>query len=326
MDKQRERLVPTRDDYLGLLNDRQVSESDVAPMVDIQRLDAGALAEMAGADPGDQLALALFLLQGAQKNTNELLQSLVGAMRRMAPTMSARVSGDTFHGVYPTWTLNAECAAVSDGYMVLVNSGAMELIETVATYLNVTSWSDDHIVEQIAVACEMALYRGRIVSPMDSDANDCISDDDRVNAIALTSATQRFLIAHEWGHIAKDHLGGAPSTALHEGSIDVLLKNQMQELEADLWATTLLIGWCLQEDDWFGQIQMAGIYLFLMLAEISQKYAVRARIDLGNVHPNIETRKGILKQFAEVVGATPLFAVAEIIDQTMERVVREIGG
>lgn len=263
--------MPTREDYLRFLAENRKSEDDVLALVNLDELTAERLETMIRADPDNAIFGIKYLFENLDQNTNDLLESMTRRLRQdIGDVALGDVPVDTYHGVYPTHDFNAQCRLEGDGYLVLLNTGVMELIEGM-----IWAWLAYPADERIGFV--QASLRG---FAMEGTLPNLLQVEDRIDmsasdtAVLMTSLTQKFVIAHEWGHIALGHLDPGNTVRLEASptSAEVLSKSNKQEYLADRWALKVLIGSAEEHGPEAITLTVAASFFFLGLAGVIEQY------------------------------------------------------
>jgi hypothetical protein len=329
----------THEEYLALLGEQGLKESDIEPMMRRQYWSPDALAKLnkyrrSLENPFrayDTLRSSLgapFGLLGAMMeilgdhdranqlekmesgNANMLLEGLASDLRRRCSgNRMPHVETPVFHGVYPTKLFNAVTVPRSSGHLVLMESATLEIIEVVTSLIMAQSEvSDDHL-RNIEMICQgywdniSARLRDRYLPPhveiYDLELN--ISADEHADSVELTTTTEEFVIAHEWGHISLGHAVAEGPCALGVAQTDAISNSEStweDEFSADLWAARALLG--PARNLWYGEnadadLSLAGIHLFLGLARIIESFASHDGHE-ATTHPPTSERIWMINQ------------------------------
>jgi hypothetical protein len=228
-------MVGGREAYLRLLASHGLDEKSILPVLrpELMQPDGDKLARL---NPLELLQVITFLVEASGQNTNDVLATLADELRTGFRQADVTPPDGVYHGVFPTGLFNARVAPDGGGgLLVLVESGAFELIEYVATLVT-GPWSKDETVDRIGRAC--STYHASVdnVSPWLPDAQrelDLVrkpSWEQYRMAVGLTNAAEFFLLAHEWAHVILGHMAGpAPRTvATPAGDLDVYVRSRVQ--------------------------------------------------------------------------------------------------
>jgi hypothetical protein len=102
-------------------------------------------------------------------------------------------------------------------------------------------------------------------------------DSERLEAVRhFLTATEEFVLAHEYGHLTRGHVGNALAdiTVSQKLKISVAAKTKEQEFEADLWATNALLTVYSDKSDGEGAsiVGCSGPLVFLSIANLVEAY------------------------------------------------------
>lgn len=237
-----------REAYLRLLASHDLEEKSILPVLrpELMQPDGDKLARLT---PLELLQVAALLEETSDKNTNDVPATLADELRTGFRKAGVTPPDGVYHGVFPTGLFNARVAPDGgDGLLILVESGAFELIEYVATLVT-GPWSKDETVDRICRACSNYHASVDNVSPWLPDATRELdmarkpSWEQYRMAVLLTNAAEFFLLAHEWAHVILGHMADpAPRTvATPTGDLDVYERGRVQEHAADLLALRTIV-------------------------------------------------------------------------------------
>jgi len=334
--------MATREDYLRFLAEKRLSEDDVAPIMRRQYWSQEALAKLeaykASLQPNfvdlyDGLRDAVtspfgileFFLGLARRqeagdniakmessNANLLLQGMVRALeRRVRQSRMPVPDVPIYHGVYPTRRFNAVAHSRGQGYLVLVESATLEIIEVVTTLVCSDPNARTAVVNDIETVCRSywtglnGKRRDRYLpAPVEEYELQLVSSaEEYAKGVALTSAAEEFAIAHEWGHINLGHRLVGTACAMPQpvsDSTQVVDREQYEgaweeEFSADLWAIGALLGSSSSEN---ADMALAGALLFVNLGRQIEGHAVGGLAQVST-HPPAAERVWMLDRFAE---------------------------
>jgi Zn-dependent protease with chaperone function len=170
------------------------------------------------------------------------------------PAFAGKFHDAVFVGEFPTGSVNCETVKVRGGFLVLVNSGTLTMLQQVVTFLwrgdadNPTS--PESLLSADGVAEVLASYvknRDPFYGP-----KPLVGGMLAMASGLMTAAATKFVVAHEYGHILAGHLAEPDHELLpletEVGTIEVLQKNYAQELEADDIGYNLTLGVTASED------------------------------------------------------------------------------
>jgi len=226
-----------------------------------QELQEAMLKHMAQLNADDPFTRPLFeaLMADKERYRNETRHPATILLEKRAeevekaisarPAYSHQLPLDVFVGEFPTGRINAEAVRVDGGYLVLVDSGALVVIQQVAEFL--VDGDPDHpddreanrgTVDGIVDVLDAYLEHGDPFfgpRPLTGGLQSLLK-------LHLREATQRFIVAHEYAHILAGHFnqnqGAVEPVETRAGVTDTLRKEWAQELEADTIGYKLLLG------------------------------------------------------------------------------------
>ncbi len=258
--------MPNRESYLRFLQRMGKTEEEVLPILTehereklealgellqaIQETDEPGYKELLTSDPALRIKWQLDL-SNKDTNTNYLLNRLYEELRADFEELGIPILKNIFAGVYPTYSFNAQTRLEDDGYLILLDTGCFETIEAVVTIL-LGPWTDRQKVTMLVKVVRDYCHRRKLprseelkeISSEKESGLEIVTDMKTAEEITpiLTNACDRFVIAHEYGHVVRGHFEGGSLTSLGEhGELEVISKNQEQEFEVDLWALNTLI-------------------------------------------------------------------------------------
>jgi hypothetical protein len=272
-------------------------------------------------------------LIGTGTNTNFLLSHLFDELRRDFTKLGIASYENVFAGVYPTYTFNAQARQEDDGYLILVDTGCFETIEAAVTIL-LGPWTHSQktamFVEVVRDYCHRRkLPRSEQLQSIPSEkssgleiARDLQSAEE-ITPI-LTNACEKFVIAHEYGHIIRGHFNGGSLTRLGEhAELPVISKDQEQEFEADLWAINTLI---TQTDNFDARerlITYTGALMVLGMDLLINDCAKKRQRTTNSSHPPALERMSLLQTYYEHLSWNLDFKGSGRIDGTLLRLVSD---
>jgi len=278
-----------RDAYRAYLAENGLDEMAVQPVVARDGGDqasAQLMAQLASA-LGDE-ALATRIGSALNASTNDLLELIDRDLRDRLLKSDLTPPSRVYAGVFPTNTLNAHAVRRSDWNLVLLNTGTFEFLEAVlALFLSVAPGEAKLRAQDVARLVEAYCSGEGLEERGDQLAPRLTGDRGKAVQAFLTSCEQ-FVLAHEYGHIAKGHLG--PHTVAMAlprlGAIDVLAKSKDQEFEADLWAANALVRIYRADESESGAAVVAcvGPLMFLLLANVIEQLG-RSNGSFTDTHP-----------------------------------------
>ncbi|SPM41938.1 Mycobacterium numidiamassiliense ORFan [Mycobacterium numidiamassiliense] len=215
----------------------------------------------------------------------------VEATIRSLPAFAERFHDDVFVGEFPTGSFACQTVKVDGGFLVLVNSGMMVILQQVVAFLtrgdpdNPDSEKTREAADGVAAVLASYVELGDpFYGPLPVNGGlDGLRDS------LLSGAAERFVIAHEYAHILALHFSDSDhdrtDIETSAGVISVLKKSHEQEFEADDLGYKLILGVeeydrfdftvidaGLKSDDWDAWLEgvrqksvIAGPFIFLIL-------------------------------------------------------------
>jgi hypothetical protein len=153
--------------------------------------------------------------------------------------------------MYPFTSFYGECRSVTDGYLLLINTGCVEILEALCSVHLSLERNKPGVIKKILLGYSCTLRE--LPNPATYPAAGIDESNlDRVKTIAaVTNEAASFVLAHELAHATFKHQGSTP----------------LNELEADAWATLALLRRNrLKSSDVvpdLDQITFAGIFIYL---------------------------------------------------------------
>ena len=266
--------VPGKREYLAYLLENKLSELDVLPVVP-------AVDDTTKARVDDLLHLALEAGHGnvvrqfhaaASANTNDLIALMNGSLVRRFAARGIKIPSDVFVGVFPTNSFNAHVVSRPPWQLILINTGTFEFLEaTLSIYLSLNPGTARDGAKMLAKLvreyCDEKGYQ------KNSNYRHPVLDSQRLDAVRhFVTVIEEFAIAHEYGHLAKGHVGNALADIAVNPKlkISVAAKTKEQEFEADRWATNALLTVYSNESEGEGAslVGCSGPLMFLSLENL----------------------------------------------------------
>lgn len=251
--------MPNRTKYLELLTSYGKSEANVLPMVDmpdgLRPHIATTLAQLTASGVFTPEEVGRILRDCQQPLTsNDLVARHFQRLVDDLQTCGISSARPTFAGVYPfkAFGCGGECRKVEGGHLLLISTGCIEMLEAVGSVYCSTASDKAGIIASIVESYGRTL---RVLpNPASYDApgiDEC--NPARVKILAwLLNEASSFVLAHELAHATLGH-----------SRTDTL-----NELEADAWATLVLIKRNRVKNlgEMGDQFAFAGALLFLALS------------------------------------------------------------
>lgn len=316
--------------YLNFLDRLGLSEMDVAPMVDKNKLGGEVYAQIFLAfmeaertSNKEELVRIISLIQATllDKNANDLMGVIVNKLFNDFSTNSIDLP-ELYAGVFPTDSINAQCVLEDKKPLVLIDTGLFELIEFAITTF-VSKRNETEQAELLIQALED--YYIRKISPDPEIADHPSINWGTTPAYILITAVEEFVIMHEIAHILL-HLDTPKLTPLPvSGSrqISVLHKDHFEEYQADTYALDLLIKRAKgsEQRDLALDLSCSGALIFIYIGVMLEALAESRNVVKNTVsHPPIENRVYLLELTMEVLGVHEHSSIA----RKFKRILREL--
>jgi hypothetical protein len=254
-----------REEYVAFL-----AEHDLHPRAIPSNRDAIEAAVMehlkaqskASGNPGDEF-IGNWYDTWYQENREQIQQEIKHGATFLIETAAAEVEQsirtieryrgsrkvDVFAGEFPTGSINAQAVKVDSGFLLLINSGLLIMVQQVVEYLiqGDPDNAKDREVNATAIDGVVAVLEAYLrfgdpffgPKPMSGGGMMILRH-------VLVHATQVFVVAHEYGHVIGGHLDGQlmrlEQLTTRVGTINVIKKDWIQEFEADVIAHKILLG------------------------------------------------------------------------------------
>ncbi|HEX8565305.1 MAG TPA: hypothetical protein VF648_06510 [Pyrinomonadaceae bacterium] len=286
-----------RQEYLNYLKENNLSEADVLPII--------PEANQFKNNPKIAAVLLRGLLEGHEElvkklidvetlNTNKLLEQMNKSLLERFKASNVSIEESAYLGVFPTNSINAHIVRREGGYLILVNTGLFELLETIISlFFSVDIGKEKEIAK---VAAEQIRQYCKDRTLPDPFKIDCFTKDQSriATATQIVNSAEEFVICHEYGHLIDGHVGHALADLFitPKLKIKVETKTYQQELEADMWGLYALtsikshIGKSLPDSEERLMV-CSGPLFFLLIAALIEEYTGKK----GNeTHPPAQTR------------------------------------
>jgi len=228
---------------------------------------------------------------------------------RALPAFAVKFHDEVFVGEFPTGSINCQTVKVDGGFLVLVNSGTIAMLQQVVTFLwrgdadhpssPASLQAADGVAEVLASYVE---YGDPFYGPRPL-AGGLLA----VASSLMDEAAMEFVVAHEYGHILAGHLNQPDAEPLaletEVGAIEVLRKNRAQEFEADDIGYRLVLGVAAAEEFDLAVIDAGDSDdLDALRAAVRQKCLIAAPF----VHLTIDVILGKFFDAAHLAGNRPV--------------------
>ncbi len=301
--------MPSRDAYLAFLSDFGLSENDVLPMTRGEVPDnlADALKRIVEDHPppdestseSERMAWDVANLIGNAMNCNHLLQRVHEQAMKKMDTYCGTVRPHAYPGVFPMTSFNAQCVARSGGFLILLETGCMEVLEAFVGQLANTKKPHVRKVEFLCRVVSAYCDRDEIPQHEKEPGENIWLGGHFLNA------TEEFMIAHEYGHIVNQHVAtdGAVRNIVSTRVADltVLERNHAQEFEADLWAAHVFLRHAQKLRNEEAAIVCAGPVFFLAVSLLIDAYRDE-RQQVSSTHPPAPDRIHVVQCLQELLG------------------------
>jgi hypothetical protein len=239
-------------EYARFLAEKALSEDAVLPVLKDRTMfsDPAFLAHVALVIASlpkankDELDKAQGFLDGIEpgRNTNWLLRYL--NQQLLADLQVAGISlpsGILDVGVFPLETFNARIVSRPSGFLVLVDTGAVEILELCAG-LGVLERATYEERGNELRACVVAYCESRKLPPKSPYVEAEWKERNQLICIA-TNWADRFVLGHEYGHHVLGHLRTSRLEMCEAAAsqFDVNVFEHVHEYEADIWALWALL-------------------------------------------------------------------------------------
>jgi hypothetical protein len=309
-------VAPEQLTYANLLNEFGYSEEEVARtatdstednVLDQARRYLDAIKDLDAPTWQRSAFLAYILLTGKTAD-NAALWSSLGWLQDVSTSLGYGAPPCGI-GVFPTFSCNAQVWTKAGQFpVILIDQGMLDLINYCAFVI--ISNSDPHYqVSLVGNAVDRYVRYREMPDQKDFESVDLGPNSwGRYPAELFGTATVRFVIGHELGHIVLGHLGSASSMPLHptQGkSLEVALKSDGDEFEADAWAISILLHHAeIFRSDRHDTEEMrflmavGGSCLGLSLIGAIEVARLHHQIEVGRGHPKANLRVSVANAIA----------------------------
>lgn len=297
--------MSSRQDYLDFLRDKRLNESDVLPIwpEGFEETKKGIMVDLLtllrqGTVSPDA---AKHVIDALQNNTNDLLQVMDKHLREELGRVGIRNIPRAYVGVFPTNSFNGQAVNYTNGPLILLKTGLIELIEAASNFLLAERDTKERVVllsDLIVNFCE----EGAVPSTKSID-HPSFRGEAQKTGISLVTQAEFFVLCHEYGHLANHHFDKNVSEKLNtqKGPVDVFANVRKKEIEADLWAVQTNIKLASQTNVPLSQVR-CGILFFFCLALLIEKYLKRLGAH-SDGHPTAIERISHAEKFLVIYGA-----------------------
>ena len=251
---------------------------------------------------------------------NDLLTSLESNLRSELLVLQRpeeRPAGHTFPhqifpGVFPTRSFNAQAVSRGSGYLVLIDSLTVPILDILARIQASSLPTKDKVTKLKEV---LSLYiEGKDVEQFQTLADSIeIGFPDHVVG-ELFKALLEFVICHEYGHCARHLNASTEPFRLLNSKLDepVIKRSKIHEFEADTWAFSLIHHRCelaLRNDPKIRYFKYAGQAIFLSFAALLEIAFRKAGVEFADTHPPAEQRLWVAAKFSTLIDRTDWYKI-----------------
>jgi len=324
---------PGRVAYLRFLSDRGYREDELLPVIRQDRVTAEmkaslfpALMQATQSNDPKFIKMVIWMAHNSlvgRDNTNLIINELATALTK--DLAKADITIPPFYaGVFPTDSYNAQCTLVNGQNIVLIDTGCMEMAETlVICFLSKVSTSEK--IKQISLAIDNYVLRGDRADAF--NLNTLGVDFGSLLPGHMTNCFEEYIIAHELGHLA---LGHATDQRVRHHSprigltLEVVDKSEFQEFEADVWACRALLTNARnrQRSDSDVALAVAGLSLGLGVGLLVEASAAKHGISLSAGHPPSHERLYMMEVAYELFGVHEDAYIGRRVHELVEEIIR----
>lgn len=326
--------TPGRRAYLSFLTAQGYSEEELLPVIQREKVTPemrGALlvALMQAAQSNDPkfVTAVVWMAQNTiigRDNTNLIVHGLAAALT--ADLKKAKISVPTFYaGVFPTDSYNAQCKIFNGERLVFLDTGCMEMAETIVMSFLSKAQTTQKIAE-ISSAIDRYVLHGQRADSSKVNSEGVNFDGGLVSA--LVNSFEEYMLAHELGHLALGHAEdrGIRHLKSKNGSpLDVVEKSEFQEFQADVWACRALIHVTRTRNRTDSDLALAvgGLAMGLGVGLLVEASAQKHGIPLPPGHPPARERLYMLEVAFELFGAHKDAYIGRRFHELLEAVVAQ---
>ena len=262
--------VGARAEYLAYLRENNLSEVDILPLlpeVDPE-IQAKVDAVLAQARAAGMHRLLEQIRDASSRNTNDLLAVMNAALVDRFAKAGLQLTQPVFAGVFPTNTFNAHAVMRPNTYLILVDTGMVEILGAMTTILASLDLGTAR-TEAKRAAVLLRQYCDDRQLPTYAQLNATPLGGDRLMLMThAASAAEEFVLAHEYAHIIRGDVGhlffSDPGNRPKRDSLSD------SETEADLWAADAVMRVASSDEERI--IRCTGPLVFLATAGLIEAY------------------------------------------------------
>lgn len=281
------------------------------------------------------IALQVFSETRASSLIRTISEPLVSTARRVAQHWSP----DYAIGVFPMQWFNGQYTTHDDSPLFLISAGSIDLIETFFVLLSAFKKDPRYAVQEMRAALDHYAIHGAVEKPAHGLAKGLVDFGTPVRLdTVLTTSTEQFLLAHEFGHMALNHQDAYATSPLHTYSspeaadriprkeIEAITPSHFDEHCADVWALLLTLKCAEQKQEEHSiAFACAGAVGFMGIALLVEHFQVLRGVDIRDSHPNAADRLYQLDLCIEVTSNSEHRYVAQHVKSFVESVGRGTG-
>ncbi len=307
-----------KEDYLHYLDEFGLTESDVLPMLDLEKFKTlpsenkiGVMANLAKLLLGwksykqEEREKLQPLLDGLNpnNNTNYILEFLNEKFCEFIFSLKSDKYYKTYAGVFPTHCFNAHCTTKDTKHLILIDTGCFEILQYVI-YVFQSKINESIKIEKIIKTIENYCLEKKYPSN-EYDKELDSKDETRIDSFLL-NWSEYFVLGHEYGHIFNNHLDSQEDSLYvfsNDKSVNIHQKSHQQEFEADIWSYYILsrMAKSRKTDTWIWKmLACSGPIIFLGIALLIEKYKISKGVRLDS-HPPTEERIYMIQWLQEIL-------------------------
>lgn len=296
--------------------------------------------------------------QAGEQTLHDVVNVLSKEIESALEDLESDVATPIFAGVFPTGSFNAVATPCDGGALALLNSGLMMCIHQIVkivlhkarfaefdeqgkpkvdTAIDSSPLSHEELV--LTLAQVLLAYAGYTRTsrirrlPMGSVAKSML-------AASLVKSTEKFVLAHEYGHAVAGHLANPKTvvTRTRAGEVGLIAKSWEQEMEADVIALGVLLASAprivdSQEKMFELEMVVSGPLIFFGIANLLERVVEEvegfgSRL-VAETHPPPQMRLDLVKRFLRDAGCKDVVfrltdASLEMLSQMASEVIVEI--
>lgn len=308
--------MPSKNEYLEYLMEKGMSESDVLPVLDKDFKDdfrkamsnpdlmSSIVSAALQASKGDENSLKeldklKIVLELANENANDFINKVIkNNLHQHCEMAGIYLPENIYVGIFPISSYNAHIVRRNEGFLALINTGYIELIESI---IEVSSYEINIKAKAKIIAEWLTNYLTNSKIPTIHERQHLFNlyktgKDNGLNSY-LTTATEEFILLHEYGHCYLNHFDERAD--LNEN----VIYSYRKEYEADLWALKIQIEKSYKlADEYMSAIKIYGFYVFLGIGALIEKFQTeKLGLNKTTTHPTAVDRIWNLEAFLKSI-------------------------